>query len=391
MSCSQYRTGDPETESIPTDCQPMKDPFPLLSFQDPFLRYSCASTPEVIQGLPRRYIVTWTVNSLVSNVENQASHIDEDLVCPRGIIIYQDQIWAACMMSDVIVNYDLFGNKMIGSIRTRNNRRVSSFPSGIAANCGGSFSYNPGNTNISTRYAALITPTKTGDIVAYNPMVNERVSDVVLSQRDSRAGLNLYTGIAIVGNLMYLANFFQQTIDVYNGDYILQNNPGRNFVDNYTADPIPVDYSPINIVFIEPFLYVMYAQRDPFRPAAEQVGPNKGFISVFSLEGRFERRLVSRGRLNAPWSIIPAPCECGIPPGSFMVSNIGSGEIVMYDKFGNDLGPILGQAGVPIKIEGLQSLAPYYGDFNRIYFTASSNPETNGLLGCLVVNQIIAI
>lgn len=360
-----------------------------MSFQDPLLRNSCASTPEVIQGMPRRAILTWRVNYLVSNIPNEASHVDIDLVCPRGIVIYQNQLWIANMMSDKITNYDLFGAKQLASIQTRNNRLISSFPSGIAANCAGGFTYNPGNNNVNTRYAALLCATKTGDIVAYNPNVNETSSDVVINIR--RGELNCYTGIAVVSSTMYLANFFRGTIDVYNSDYILQNVPGRNFVDNYSTDPLPVDYNPINIVYIAPYLYVLYAQRDGFRPAAEQIGPGKGYISVFNLEGRFERRFASRGRLNAPWSIIPAPIECGIPLGSFLVSNIGSGEIILYDKFGNDLGPLLGQSGIPIKLEGLQSLAPHYSGHNTIYFTASSDQQSRGLMGALVKDQVIII
>jgi uncharacterized protein (TIGR03118 family) len=386
MSCPEKSSSEAERDQCP---QPFKDPFPLLSFQDPLLGTYGSSTPQVLQSLPRRAITTWTINYMVSNVPNEASHVDPDLICPRGIVIYQNQLWVANMMSDFITNYDTFGNKMLGSIQTRNNRLISSFPSGLAANCAGGFTYNPGNNNINTRYAALLSATKTGDVIAYNPNVNDTNADVVMNIRSGT--FNSYTGIAIVKDTMYLANFFRGTIDVYNTDYILQNVPGRNFVDNYSADPIPVDYHPFNIVYIAPFLYVLYAQRDGFRPAAEQIGPGKGFISVYNTEGRFERRFASRGRLNAPWSIIPAPIECGIPPGSFFVSNIGSGEIIQYDKFGNDLGPLLGQSGVPIRIEGLQSMAPHYSEFNTVFFTSSSDPQNRGLIGSLVRDQVIFI
>jgi uncharacterized protein (TIGR03118 family) len=384
---------NPEEEK-PNFCAPIpqKDPFPLMSFRDTGLAYTCTVPPVVIQSFPRRAITTWKVNYLVSNVNtNEATHIDLNLVCPRGIIVHNNQLWVANMMSDKITNYDLFGNVQLGAIQTRNNRRVASFPSGIAINCSGNFSYDTGLASSASQFALMITPTKTGDVIAYNPNVNELLSDVVLNIRIT-GGINLYTGVAIVGNMMYLVNFFQGRIDVYDGDYNPMFVTGRVFIDNYGADPIPEDYTPFNITYIEPYLYVTYAQRDPRLLVAEMIGPGKGYISVFSLDGGFIRRFASRGPLNAPWSIIPAPIGvCGIPEGSFFVSNIGSGRIITYDKYGNDLGPLLSTAGLPIVIDGIQSITPYYTDINAVYFTSSSDPQTRGLLGRLDVDQVIYV
>ena len=89
--------------------------------------------------------------------------------------------------------------------------------------------------------------------------------------------------------------------------------------------------------------------------------------------------------------MIPAPCECGFPPGSFLVSCKGDGRINIFDCYGKYVGPLLGVSGLPLVIAGLRALVPHYTDFNEIYFTASSDPESNGLIGSLVRDQVIAM
>ena len=71
----------------------------------------------------------------------------------------------------------------------------------------------------------------------------------------------VYRGLSIANGILYLANFFQGVIDVFDANY--QRLLGFHFLDGDAVDPIPLDYGPTNIVHIGCFLYVIYARKDP--------------------------------------------------------------------------------------------------------------------------------
>jgi uncharacterized protein (TIGR03118 family) len=400
---------------------PPKDLCPLKSFCDPGFQFACERPPLVNPNGPKRAITTWRINYLTSNLANEASHLDTNLVLPRGIVIFNNQLWITNLMSDTITNYDLFGNKLLGSILVRWTQQISSFPAGLAVNCDNGFNFTavggaPGSefsvgsgsgllaagTGVLSNgfsfspsagvpvSATFLTGTRTGDVIAINPAADPKRGYVIINNKSS-GEVAVYSGIALVNGVLYLADFFQGHIDVFGSDLVRIGVQGRNFVDNFSQDPIPTTFSPFNIVYIAPFMYIVYAERTPGLNVHHIEGAGRGFISVFTLDGGFVKRFYSRGVLNAPWSIIPAPNECGIPPGSFLVNNIGDGRINMFDSCGNFIGPMLAQSGIPIVINQLQSIAPYYTTFNEIFFTSSDLSSTKGLLGSLVKDQIIYI
>jgi uncharacterized protein (TIGR03118 family) len=259
----------------------------------------------------------------------------------------------------------------------------------LALNCSDGFPITNAS-DTSTRTAFLITPTKTGDVVAYNPIVNPRRGYVVINNKTA-GEIAEYTGIAIANGVMYLADFFNGHIDVFDSNYNRIGIQGRNFIDNFGTDPIPASYGPHNVAYIAPYIYIMYAEREPGNVVHHIAGPGKGYISVFTLDGAFVRRFYSRGVLNAPYSIIPAPCECGIPPNSFLVNNSGDGRVNLFDYSGNYIGPLLAMSGLPIVIPGLQSLTAHYTTFSEIYFSSSDDIETRGVLGSFTKDQVIYV
>merc|ERR1712100_384949 len=287
------------------------------------------------------------------------------------------------MGTDTISNFDLFGNRMLGNISLRNGIHNSAFPSGIAVNCQGGFSLTGPNTG--TRSSLLLTCSELGGVHGFNPDVNSQFGDIVINQLLTGV-IHGYKGMAIHGNMMYLADFARGRIDVFDRNYEPQE--GFLFVDDDVADPIPPDYRPNNIVAIGPYLYVLWSRRDERVPLHTYEGVGHGYISVFTPDGRPYGRFASRGVLNDPWAMIPAPLECGFPPGSFLVGNHGDGRIHVYDRGGNLIGPLLNQSGQPMVIEGLRGLAPHYSNYNRIFFTASPNGMQDGLLGVLRVDQM---
>lgn len=340
--------------------------------------------------------ITWKVNYLVSNLNTEASHVDNDLIAPRGIVVDNNQLWVTNTASDKITNYDLFGNKLLTAAKIRWNRNVTSFPSGIAVNHNGSFPFvtqsvttvNPSITQGSvSSNARLVVPTKTGDVVAYNPAVDPTRGYVVLSNKLS-GEMAEYTGLTIVNNVMYLADFLNGHIDVFDDTYRRIGAPGKIFVDNFSADPIPMDYGPINIVYLDPYLYVVYCKRELRNVVFSESGNGKGYISVFTTNGAFVKRFHSRGTLDAPYSIIRAPPIRGLHQPAFLVNNMGNGRIQMFGTDGNCYGSLLAPSGLPIYIEGCQSLVAHYTSAYQIYFTASNDIESKGSVGCLTMQQI---
>lgn len=362
---------------------PFKDPFPLRSFCDPGLVNTCASQPIVDPNGPRRAVSTWRVNYLISSYINQASHTDPDLINPWGIVVCNNQLWIVNGSTDSISNYDLFGNKLLGTINCRDASQNAAFPTGIVVNCCGNFNVSNGNL---TKSAQFLLCTEYGNVCAYSPSVDPLNAYVILNQQ-LIGEVAVFRGLAVVNNVMYLADFYQGHVDVFDGNY--NRLLGFPFVDADTSDPIPLDYGPSNIVHIGPFLYIIYARRDPNITVQAQTGPGLGYVTIFNLDGSYVRRFTSRGVLNDPWGMIPAPCECGFPPGSILIGNRGDGRINIFDCNGRYVGPVLGMSGLPLMIEGLWGLAPHYTDFSEIYFTSAPDENVDGLCGSLVKDQVI--
>lgn len=345
----------------------------------------CEAKPLVYPFGPRRAVTLWKINSLVSNHINWAAHVDLDLINPWGIVIYNNQLFVACGSTDNITNYDLFGNKILATVSVRNSAHNSSFPTGIAINCGGGFTTSNGTISKS---GLLLTATEHGTVHSYNPSIDAATlySPIVLNQQLT-GEVSVFRGLAIANNILYLANFFQGVIDVFDSNY--NRLLGFHFIDGDSVDPIPLDYGPTNIVHIGCFMYVLYARKDNNVTVQDLDGPGHGFISVFNLDGSWVKRFTSRGVLNSPWAMIPAPCECGFPPGSFLVGNNGDGRINVFDCAGRYVGPMLSQTGLPLYIEGLWGLAPLYTDFSEIFFASAPDENVDGLIGSITKETVI--
>lgn len=332
-------------------------------------------------------IVTWRIKYLVSNKPNLAAHVDEVLVNPWGIVVANNELWVANNSTDSFTSYDLHGNKLRAPVRVRDYAHNSAFPTGLAVNCTGSFATSNGT---DTRVAFLITATEMGTIHVYNPLVNQTTSYLVINQTLG-GDVVVYKGITIAGNYIYAADFFNRKIDVFDGNYNLQT--AFPFVDGDTSNPIPPDYGPNNIAHIGCYMYVAYAKHVPDVPVHDFDGPGHGYISVFNLDGTFVRRFHSRGVLNSPWAMIPAPCECGFPKDGILVGNNGDGTINIFDCTGEYMGKLLNAAGIPISIGGLWGLATYYKCNNEIFFASAPGGDENneGLVGSLVVDQVLEV
>ncbi len=199
----------------------------------------------------------------------------------------------------------------------------------------------------------------------------------------------IYKGIALAnngsGNFLYLADFHNGEIDVLDAGFQLTSLAG-----SFTDPDLPAGYAPFNVAAIGGKLVVAYARQDA-AAADEVTGPGRGFVSVFDLNGNFERRLISQGRLNAPWALVQAPVGFGDFGGDLLVGNFGDGRIHAYDlATGEFQGTLARSPGRPLVIDGLWGLAfgngVSAGDANTLYYAAGPDDETHGLFGKITAN-----
>lgn len=330
----------------------------------------------------KKSITTWKVNYLLEETVSDTTQVLSSFANPWGMMIYDNYIVCNVGAHDGIIRLDKLGNIIGNAVGVRDWEQNSSYPTGITANLTSLFRII---REKDSRPSRILICTEHGTVIGYNPDMDE-TSGYILINTKPIGLVDAFRGLTVAANRLYLANFSQGRIDVYDGQF--NKLPGYYFVDNDQNDPLPPDYAPNNIVEIDDLLYVMYAKRKPGIIIAVEQGPGNGYISVFNLEGTWLRRFSSRGVLDTPWAFIRAPYECGIPVGSYLAGNTGDGRINIFDCTGKYVGPMLNQSGEPIAIEGLRALVPYYTSFNQIFFT-SSVTDSDGTMGTIIKDQIV--
>jgi len=379
----------PECKICSGFINPCTDPYYLRYYNTSDCKRKCKNNciPFIPKDDYRCKIVTWRVKYLVSNESSAAAHFDDKLGNPVGIVIANNQIWVANNYSDLLLSFDLHGNRLYAPISLKNVSNLSGSPTGLILNYSGDFAIT---SEVQSAPAFLIAVTEHGTIIGYNPTISQ-LRSYVLVNTQIYGDLVVYKGCAIVDTFLYCADFYNNKIDVYNGRYELQT--GFPFIDGDITNPIPPDFAPHNIVHIGCYLYVAYAKQIPELPVSVLRGPGLGYISIFNIDGTFVRRFHSRGVLNDPWAMIPAPCECGFPRDGILVGNFGDGTINIFDCTGEFCGKILSVSGNPIVIDGLWGLATYYKCNNEIIFSASPDLHigNKGLIGSIIVDQVLGI
>jgi len=137
------------------------------------------------------------------------------------------------------------------------------------------------------------------------------------------------------------------------------------------------------LVYIKPYIYVIYAQKDPSNPGHGFAGPGHGYINIFTTEGQFVKRFVSQGVLNSPWGMMVSPSFLGYPVGSLLVGNFGDGRINVFDLDGNYIDVLKDCRGDIISIEGLLGITLGPDCSGSIYFASGPGSEKHGLVGKL--------
>jgi uncharacterized protein (TIGR03118 family) len=118
-------------------------------------------------------------------------------------------------------------------------------------------------------------------------------------------------------------------------------------------------------------------------------GQGRGFVDVCDTGGPLLQRVVSRGALNAPSSVVLSPVGFGSISGDLLVADAGNGPIGVYDPSHHFAfrGQLRGAQRRPVTIPGLKAIqfgnGVSSGDANALYFTAAPNNGSHGLFGSL--------
>jgi uncharacterized protein (TIGR03118 family) len=232
------------------------------------------------------------------------------------------------------------------------------------------FNVTEGKNTGSTVFAFA---TEGGQIEGWSPKVDGTKAIVAVDESKQGSefkGLTL--GFDHGKPRLFAANFGHNVVDVYNA--------GFTKVKSFTDPFLPPNYSPFDVQALNGQLYVTFAKRLPGE-TDETAGKGLGFVDVFDMDGRLVKRLVSNGKLNAPWGLAIAPQSWGKFAGALLVGNFGDGQINAYDpRTGKFLGRVhdgTGQAG----IDGLWAL--HTGANGSITFSAGPQDESHGLVGSI--------
>jgi uncharacterized protein (TIGR03118 family) len=241
--------------------------------------------------------------------------------------------------------------------------------------------------------ALFIFDTENGTIDGWNPGVGVAPgatppSTVTEVARDNGANA-VYKGLAIAQasdghTYLYATNFRSGRVEAYDSIFTPVELPGGLFVD----PKLPTGYGPFGIQEIGGQLYVSFAKQDAALHD-DVAGQGHGFVDVFTNDGAFVKRLVTRGQLNSPWGLALAPNGFGNLGGDLIVGNFGDGNINVYNpNNGARVGDLRQPNRQPILIDGLWGLR--FGNGNaaktgELLFSAGPNHESNGLLGKIVV------
>ncbi|MFI6318003.1 TIGR03118 family protein [Nonomuraea sp. NPDC050556] len=308
-------------------------------------------------------VTRFTEVDLVSDIPGRAAITDKHLVNPWGMSM-GPRLWVSDADADVSTVYsDAVRKEPLEVV-------VAGGPTGQVFNPGPRF-------RLDGRHPALFMfATESGTIAGWNPAADATRAIVKARVHDAS-----FKGLALLrGRFLLAADFFHARVDVFDSHFRRLRTHGA-----FRDRGLPGGYAPFNVAVVGGSVFVAYALQNDDRDE-EVAGPGNGFVTQFSSSGRFLRRFVSRGPLNAPWAITVAPAGFGTFAGALLVGNFGDGRINAFDRHGRFLGPLRKQGGAALEIEGLWGLLPgtqANGGRDALWFAAGIDDEQHGLLGLI--------
>jgi uncharacterized protein (TIGR03118 family) len=334
---------------------------------------------QPIMAQPFQGQARYQQTNLVSDISGLAKITDPNLTNPWGISHSPTSPW---WVSDngkgvaTIYNGTGIPRSLIVTIPPPTGQTGPSTPDGNVFNGGTDFEIAPGEP------AIFIFVTEDGTISGWNPNVDQ--TNAILKVNNSATAV--YKGVTIAkngnDNLLYVANFREAKVDVFDTNFNKVNLGSGAFTDNQ----IPTGFAPFNVQNIKGNVFVSFAKQDA-QKHDDVAGAGLGFVDEFKPSGELIMRLSHGPWLNAPWAIVRAPLNFGAFSNAILVGNFGSGMISSFDTLnGNFKGFLIGTNG-PVVIDGLWGLGfgngANAGPVNTLFFAAGINDEQHGLFGTL--------
>lgn len=343
---------------------------------------------------------TYEQTNLVSDIAGVARFTDPNLVNSWGIVHSSNGPWfVADNGTGVSTAYEENGRAfpvgqkpLVITIPPppSSPTGTTATPTGIVFNNTDDFVISQGSKKEASKF---IFDTEDGTISGWNPDVNATHAILEVNRSkvksDSLVGAvykGLATGRNISGNFIYATNFRFGTVEMFDKHFTLV----RSFTDDQLTDTCPIKgqcFAPFGIQNINGNLYVGFALQDKAKHDNVS-GPGLGFVDVFSTNGTLIKRLISHGKLNAPWGLALAPSNFGRFSNDLLVGNFGDGHINAYNpKTGDFIGTLMNEFGNPIAINGLWGIGfgngGQAGPTNTLFFAAGIADETHGLFGSI--------
>jgi uncharacterized protein (TIGR03118 family) len=311
------------------------------------------------------------ITPLVSDQSGQAPNTDPNLVNPWGLSQSSGgPLWVSDEETGLSTVYD----RNTGKPSTLVVTIPKGGPTGQVFSSGG-FNVTEGS---KTGASVFIFDSVTGVISGWAPSVDS--ANAIVAVDNSGKGA-VYTGLTLANSQLYAANIAGNAVEVYDNTFA----PVRTFTD----PDLPKGFGPFNVAVIKNEVFVAFSHAEDDNHRAGRL-PNmdkdkgKGFVDVFTLDGKLKKRLISGGHLNAPWGLAIAPKSYGSFKNALLVGNFGDGRINAYNaKTGDFLGTLQDTKGKDIQLDGLWALDNGPGD--SITFSSGPEDETHGLIGLLSV------
>jgi uncharacterized protein (TIGR03118 family) len=325
-----------------------------------------------------------TQTNLVSDGATPAALVDPKLVNPWGIAnLPGSPFWVSDNGVGTATLYDGAGAKQALEVTIPGAGGGDAAPTGMVSNPGTGFVVSQGTKSGPAKF---IFAGEDGGIAGWSPAVNG--TQAILAVDHSSDGA-VFKGLAkgdVNGHtFLFATDFHNGKVDVFNDSFAEQHWAGA-FSDRH----IPKGFAPFGIANLNGNIYVTFAKQDA--DAHDDVaGRGNGFVDEFDTSGHLIGRLQHGKYLNSPWGMATAPADWGQFGGDLLVGQFGSGQIAAFDGRGKFDGLLRNQDGSPVTIDGLWSLTFGNGaknaDPEKLYFTAGTNGEADGLFGNLALTQ----
>jgi len=244
-------------------------------------------------------------------------------------------------------------------------------PTGLIAKSTTSFNIG------ATGPALFLFAGEDGTVSAWNATSGGTANLVIDNSSSGAVYKAIAIGSANGANELYLTDFHNARIDVYNASF--------GYVKSFTDGTIPSGFAPFGIANVNGLLYVTYAKQHGPDNEDDEAGVGNGYVDVFSPDGTLVSRFASNGKLNSPWAIAMSPNGFSGFSGAVLVGNFGDGRILAFNASTGAFIDYLRDANSNIiTIDGLWALTfgPASGS-TTMYFAAGPNDETNGLVGTI--------